>query len=187
MRFKLGINGGWTETREYEAGKVTQFYPYVSVKLASFRTTPASYATGQAACHANQPIACQTPITNDSPAKHWGRFCGLGIPGPENQDAARSAGPIDGLDNLCRYHDGVESWYSESRNGNFDVCIVQYGLVNAKLINYGGGKLEEESSAWKAVWAQMPALKEAVDDYKEDTGSPRCSEEELANPTTDTR
>jgi len=189
LRIKEGINGVWNNSEDVYGANVTQFRLVVDVPSPPFRTTPASYLTNQQFCineqaRADNPNNCYHVSGFDLPVSNYGFYCGQGRP-TEFLYAAVNQPPIDSLDENCKHHDLIESWYSESQDGFdgdvFGACIVRYGIVYGRLTRDGvllthGGDTE---GGWEAGWSgsNMGNLKDALDNYFTHTNL--CNSENL--------
>ncbi len=171
LRLKIGLFGAVQTATVAGAGPIQQFRPVVDVPHTPNRTTPASYQTKQGECAAHTGgVHCIGKIEYGPfyVAPHYGRFCGAGR--PDDWTAALVAGPIDGMDALCRHHDSGKTWYPEDTTVA-QSCIVYYGLYYARLTRDGtllaqGSDFYDNKAKWNSAWGtMMPNLKEAVEIY----------------------
>ena len=178
LRVKEGIFGGWRETTAYGSGVtqfrlvVDVPVPPVRTTMTSFNANRAECSNQ--GTNASGDLRCYRERTYGFPSDFYGRFCGGEHPGPNDVDwywavgvgEFDGGGPMDSMDALCKHHDAayplpsfpligapdlrsMASWYPEAAGTNTNyLCVVRYGLQNAKLTENGIPKDTRERDNW---------------------------------------
>ena len=180
-----GFFGYWPEEK-VEVDQVTQYLAVAPVPDPPLRMTPDSYTANQQQCiqDANAGRHCDHVSHFSVPVAHYGRFCGGGVPSDEDLGWARSSGPMDPFDNLCRHHDNASFYYPNIDTGPADACVVRYGIEHGRLTR-DGRELSSGTAEWDWAWGFMPNLLDTIENYDWYTGSV-CWDSDLATFANDT-